>query len=98
MLDRGVENSPLHFLATEVILMNGFIIGIEVYLRLVHLLPRKDLLEDGHHVAQHLALPGLAADVHQEDKHLLGRDLVVDATWRQEYPDGPSTRMFGLLR
>lgn len=78
--------------------MNGFIIGIEVDLRLIHLLPREDLLEDGDHVAYHLALPGLATDVHQEDKHLLRRDVVVDATLASKYPDGPSTKMFGLLR
>lgn len=60
--------------------MNGFIIGIEIDLRLIHFLSREDFLKDCHHIAQHLVLPGLATDIHQEDKNLLRGDFIVYAT------------------
>lgn len=60
--------------------MDGLIEGIEVDLRLIHFLIVQHLLERGDHVADHLALPGLATDIHKEDEHFLRRNLSINSS------------------
>ena len=75
--------------------MDGLIKGIEVDLSLIHFLVAEYFLEGGHHIADHLALPGLPTDVHQEDEHLFGWELRVNSTLMIAYPVAPSTRYEG---
>jgi hypothetical protein len=77
LLYAGVQDSPLYLLAAEIILVDRFVISIEIDLSLVHFLSRKNILEDSDHVAEHFALPGFSAHIHQKDEDLLGGDLVV---------------------
>jgi hypothetical protein len=61
---RRVQNTAFHFTSGEIVFVDCFIIGVEVYLGLIELLTGKDFFHNGHEIAEHTGSESFLADVY----------------------------------
>lgn len=87
-----IQDCPFNLRATEIVFMDGLIIGIEVDLSLVELLSGKNIFQYHNEIAEHFAVKGLLTHVHEKDHHIFRRSIVINAKSKMIYPVGPSTR------
>jgi hypothetical protein len=77
-LEGEVHHGALRLVASEIVLVDGVVVGVEVDERVVEVLPSQDVFEHADEVAEHAALGGLPRDVDEEDIGEFGRNCAVN--------------------
>lgn len=77
--DTGIKYGPLDLIATEVILVYSFVVGIDMNLSVVQVFSAEHISHNIDQIGEHFALCGILAHINEENEGMLRRNSHVNS-------------------